>query len=84
MPSDPKKKLIEGKRRALTIHDGARLTPALCRVLEGLSDEAYAIAEGSEGDRTKISSYAFERAVPVLVARADGIAVYVDRDGRLL
>lgn len=83
MPSDPKKKLVEGKRRAITIHDGARLTPALVRLLEGLSDEANALAEQGREPR-EVPSYAYERAVPVLVARGDGIAVYVDRDGRLL
>lgn len=85
MASDPKKAIVDGRRRAITIHDGARLTPSLVRVLEVLADEANALREQNhDKPRGDASSYDLEASDPVLVARTDGIAVYVPRDGRLL
>lgn len=91
MPSDPKKNIVDGRRRAITIHDGTRLTPTLVRILEVLSDEANEILDAgfdqeqnARGARAKSSTYKLEEVDPILVSRADGIAVYVPRDGRLL
>ena len=73
MASDPKGQHVTGRRRLLTIHDGARLTPSLARLLEVLADEA--AAEIDETDHP--TNWDRERAAPVLVARSDGLAVYV-------
>lgn len=45
MAKDPKSKIVGDRRRLLTIHDGARLTPALVRVLDALADEANEILD---------------------------------------
>ena len=90
MSADPKRKIIDGRRRLLTIHDGARLTPALVRVLEVLADEANELLEadlehesnGREA-RAKASTYKLGNVDPILVARADGLAIYVAHDGRI-
>lgn len=90
MPSDPKKNIVDGRRRLLTIHDGARLTPALVRILDVLADETNELLDaGFEEEqsgraaRAKASGYKLEELDPILVARKDGIAVYVPTSGRL-
>lgn len=86
MPSDPKKNIVDGRRRLLTIHDGARLTPTLVRLLDGLADEANALREerpSSTSGRGNASTYTLDDFDPILVARKDGIAVYVPTSGRL-
>jgi hypothetical protein len=87
MAKDPKKKFTEDRRRFLTIHDGAFLTPAVVAVLDVLareSEEILAVALDHEPNgreaRVKASGYAREKATPILVARSDGIAVYVSND----
>jgi hypothetical protein len=87
MARDPKSTIVDGRKRLLTIHDGARLTPALVRILEGLADEANEKLELELDRQQSISLNGRDRArraiVPVLVARSDGLAVYVDPDGGL-
>lgn len=90
MAKDPKSKIVGDRRRLLTIHDGARLTPALVRVLDALADEANELLDvglDHEGNgreaRVKSSRYRRDAVDPVLVARSDGLAVYVSRDGEL-
>lgn len=90
MPSDPKKNIVGTRRRLLTIHDGARLTPALVRVLDVLADETNELLDAGfeeeqsgRGARAKASSYKLEELDPILVSRKDGIAVYVPSTGRL-
>lgn len=90
MANDPKSKIVGDRRRLLTIHDGARLTPALVRVLDALADEANEILDAGFDEeqngravRAKSSGYRREQIDPILVARSDGLAVYVSRSGEL-
>ena len=39
MAKDPKAKIVGDRRRLLTIHDGARLTPALVAALAALDHD---------------------------------------------
>lgn len=78
--TDPKKRWTEGRHRLLTIHDGTRLTPTLVAVLGVLADAAdEQAAELTPDDRP--SSYQrqhkLDELAPRLVARADGLALYV-------
>jgi hypothetical protein len=78
-------------RRALTIHDGARLTPALVAVLSSLSEHAEVLIIDRTSERLaehhNASAYQRNSAAaevrsstrPVLIARADGLAVYCPR-----
>lgn len=97
MPADPKRKhLTNGwgsvtKKRAITIHDGTRLTPALVRVLAALTDEVEEHLDArldteqtGRGARVAAPESVRQRLDPVLVARADGLAIYVDTEGELL
>lgn len=90
--TDPKAKHVpENFRRVLTIHDGGRLTPALVDVLRTISDHAEdlalelrteeleAISNPTSYQRRNAASNARQRTRPVLVARADGLAVYAAR-----
>lgn len=81
----------ENFRRVLTVHDGGRLTPALVDVLRTLSEHAEDLRVEIEAEeleavnyptidqRRKIAANARRRARPVLVARAEGLAVYASR-----
>jgi hypothetical protein len=81
----------ENHRRVLTIHDGARLTPALVAVLsvlsehaeelvaERISDELDSIPSPSRYQRAEAGRTARSELRPVLVARSDGLAVYAPR-----
>lgn len=69
--TDPKKRHVGDRHRLLTIHDGTRLTPAIVAVLEALSNEAVELG-ASEPE------YRRDYFRPVLVARADGLALYVE------
>lgn len=82
MATDPKKNTIDGRVRAITIHDGARLTPALVRMLDVLVDEA--TEHLGEKTRTTATGYDLERVDPIIVGRSDGIAIYVSRTRRIL
>lgn len=81
----------ENFRRVLTIHDGARLTPALVDLLRTLSEHAedLAVELVTEELDTTHNPSAYQRrnaqrdarhtARPVLVGRSDGIALYAAR-----
>lgn len=89
MAKDPKAKIVGDRRRLLTIHDGARLTPALVAVLGALTDEVAELFDhegnraGAADARVRAGGYRRDHLDPVLVARSDGLAVYVSRDGEL-
>lgn len=90
MEKDPKAKIVGDRRRLLTIHDGARLTPALVAVFAALADEANELLDAGfdeeqhgRATRTKTSGYRREQVDPILVARSDGLAIYVGRHGEL-
>lgn len=90
MASDPKKKLVQGRHRLLTIHDGARITPTLVRILEVLAEETTELLDARFDEeqsgrqaRAKTSTYVLERSDPIMVARADGLAIYIDSERRL-
>lgn len=76
--------VTNGRRRALTIHNGTRLTPTLVRMLGVLADDVEEIA-AEHGDLWRRADER-DRHTPVIVARSDGLAVYVndDRARRLL
>lgn len=88
---DPKSGTVDGRRRVLTIHDGARVTSTLVRLLSVLADEAEELASDEANSVETSNTYqrrnayenAADRHVPILVARADGLAVYA-RDRRLV
>ena len=82
MARDPKAKIVDGKRRAFTIHDGTRLTPAVVAVLGVLADAAADEVNDTEAEYRREN--AREALTPVLVARADGVAIYLDRNDRRL
>jgi hypothetical protein len=84
-PRDPKRQWTEGRHRLLTIHDGTRLTPTLVSMLNVLAEAAdEQAAELTPDDRP--NSYQRQRKLdelaPRIVARADGLALYVE-DRRL-
>lgn len=89
MAKDPKAKIVGERRRLLTIHDGARLTPALVAMLGALADEAAELLDhegtraGRADARVRAGGYRREQVDPIFVARSDGLAVYVDRNGEL-
>lgn len=81
---DPNKVHTEGRHRLLTIHQGTRLTPTIVSVLQVLAEAAEeAAAELHPDDRP--NSYArvreLEELAPRLVARSDGLALYVTSRG---
>ena len=91
MPADPKRPLVDGKHRLLTIHDGARLTPALVRMLGVIADEVTEHLDArldeeqsGRGARVKVPSYSRSSLDPVLVSRSDGLAIYVSSDREVL
>ena len=78
--ADPKLQYTKDRHRLLTIHDGARLTPAIVAVLSALVEAAEEIAiDLTDGQGP--SSYERRRLrdelSPRLVARSDGVALYV-------
>lgn len=73
--TDPKKRHVGDRRRLLTIHDGTRLTPAIVAVLQALTEEADKLVDRSAADWRQRDQ--LEALQPVLVARADGLALYV-------
>lgn len=77
-PRDPKAKHVEGRHRLLTIHDGTRLTPTIVRILNVLADDAEEIVVEAVPDATSYRRRdAQELHAPVMLARSDGLAVYV-------
>lgn len=78
--ADPKKRWTVDRHRLLTIHDGTRLTPAVVAVLAALVDEAGNLVDPSAPDWKREQER--DRLTPRLVARADGLALYV-QDRRL-
>lgn len=79
-PRDPKAKWVEGRHRLLTIHDGTRLTPTIVQLLGVLADNAEELAGDLSAD-VRPNSYdrgqLLEELGPRLVARSDGLALYV-------
>lgn len=77
---DPKAKWVEGRHRLLTIHDGTRLTPTIVSLLAVVADAAEELASELTPD-ARPSSYErrnhLEGLAPRLVARSDGLALYV-------
>ena len=77
---DPKAKWTEGRHRLLTIHDGARLTTALVDVLAVLASASTELAAEDTPD-SRPNGYErkarLEELSPRLVARSDGLALYV-------
>lgn len=77
---DPKAKWTEDRHRLLTIHDGTRLTPTIVQLLGVLADNAEELAgeltpdghPNAYGRRQLLEEFA-----PRLVARSDGLALYV-------
>lgn len=81
----------EGRRRLLTISDGVRLTPGLVAILDTIStvttNALESRLEEEEVDyarvRRRVTNYDRDRLTPVLIQRADGLAVYVDERGEV-
>lgn len=78
-PRDPKAKWTEARHRLLTIHDGTRLTPTIVALLGVVADAAEELAaeHAPDGPASYQRERRLEEFAPPLVARSDGLALYV-------
>lgn len=82
----------EGRTRLLTIADGTPITPGLVRILDTIAAVVDEALEGrldfepssSIQTRRLAGTYDRTKLTPVLIQRADGIAVFVASDREVL